>query len=35
VVTDLTPGQSVTVSYTTASGQLHTATVNLASGPPA
>jgi S1-C subfamily serine protease len=35
MVTDLTPGQSVTVGYTTASGQQHTATVNLASGPPA
>jgi S1-C subfamily serine protease len=35
MVTDLTPGQSVTVSYTSASGQQHTATVNLASGPPA
>jgi S1-C subfamily serine protease len=35
IVTDLTPGQSVNVSYTTASGQQHTATVNLASGPPA
>ncbi len=35
MVTDLTPGQNATVSYTTASGQQHTATVNLASGPPA
>ena len=35
MVTDLTPGQSVTVSYTSASGKQHTATVNLASGPPA
>ena len=35
MVTDLTPGQSATVSYTSASGKQHTATVNLASGPPA
>ena len=35
MVTDLSPGQSVTVSYAGASGQPHTATVNLASGPPA
>jgi S1-C subfamily serine protease len=35
MVTDLTPGQSVTVSYTSTSGQQHSATVTLASGPPA
>jgi S1-C subfamily serine protease len=35
MVTDLTPGQSATVSYTSASGKQHTATVSLASGPPA
>jgi len=35
MVTDLIPGQSVTVSYTSASGQQHTATVTLASGPAA
>ncbi len=33
MVTHLSPGQSVTVGYTTASGQQHTATVTLASGP--
>ncbi len=35
MVTDLTPGQSVTVGYTTASGQQRSVTVVLASGPPA
>jgi S1-C subfamily serine protease len=35
MVTEVTPGQSVTVGYTSASGQQHTATVTLASGPPA
>ena len=35
MVTDVTPGQSVTVNYTSASGQQHSATVALASGPPA
>ena len=35
MVTDVTPGQSVTVGYTTASGQQHSVTVVLASGPPA
>lgn len=35
MVADVTPGQNVTVSYTTTSGQQHTATVTLASGPPA
>lgn len=35
MVTDLTPGQSATISYTTTNGQQHTATVTLASGPPA
>ncbi len=35
MVTGLTPGQSVTVSYTSAAGQQHTATVTLASGPAA
>lgn len=35
MVTDLTPGQSVTVGYTTASGQQHSVTVVLASGPSA
>ncbi len=33
MVTHLSPGQSVTVGYTTASGQQHTATVTVASGP--
>jgi S1-C subfamily serine protease len=32
---DVTPGQSVTVNYTTASGQQHSVTVTPASGPPA
>jgi S1-C subfamily serine protease len=35
MVTDVTPGQSVTVGYTTATGQQHSVTVVLASGPPA
>jgi S1-C subfamily serine protease len=35
MTTDVTPGQSVSVSYTTSSGQQHSATVTLASGPPA
>jgi len=35
MVTDVTPGQSVTVGYTSASGHQHTATITLASGPPA
>jgi S1-C subfamily serine protease len=35
MVTDLTPGQSVTVSYTSSSGQQHSVAVVLASGPPA
>ena len=35
MVNDLTPGQGVTVSYTSSSGQQHTATVTVASGPPA
>ena len=35
MVTDLTPGQSVTVGYTTATGQQHSVTVVLASGPSA
>jgi S1-C subfamily serine protease len=35
MVTDVTPGQSVTVGYTTATGQQHSVTVSLASGPPA
>jgi S1-C subfamily serine protease len=35
MVNDLTPGQSVTVNYTTASGQQESATVVLATGPPA
>ncbi len=35
MVTDLTPGQSVAVSYTSASGQQHSVTLVLASGPPA
>jgi S1-C subfamily serine protease len=35
MVNDVTPGQSVTVGYTTASGQQHSVTVVLASGPPA
>ena len=35
MVNDLTPGQSVTVSYTAASGQNDSATVVLATGPPA
>jgi S1-C subfamily serine protease len=34
-VTGAIPGQSVTVSYTSASGQQHTVTLTLASGPPA
>jgi S1-C subfamily serine protease len=34
MVNDVTPGQSVTVGYTTASGQQHSASVTLASGPP-
>jgi S1-C subfamily serine protease len=35
MVTDVAPGRDVTVSYTTTSGRQHTATVTLASGPPA
>jgi S1-C subfamily serine protease len=35
MVNDLTPGQSVTVNYTTASGQQESATVVLTTGPPA
>jgi S1-C subfamily serine protease len=35
MVTDVTPGQSVTVGYASASGQQHSATVTLASGPSA
>ena len=35
MVNDLTPGQSVTVSYTARSGQQDSATVVLAAGPPA
>jgi S1-C subfamily serine protease len=35
MVNDVTAGQSVTVSYTTASGQQHSVTVVLGSGPPA
>jgi S1-C subfamily serine protease len=35
MITDLTPGQAVTVTYTTSTGQQHTATLTLASGPPA
>ena len=35
MVNDVTPGQSVTVGYTTATGQQHSVTVVLASGPPA
>jgi len=35
MVNDVTPGQSVTVSYTSASGRQHTVTVILASGPAA
>jgi S1-C subfamily serine protease len=33
--TDVTPGQSVTVGYTTSTGQQHSVTVVLASGPSA
>ena len=35
IVNDLLPGQSVTVSYTAASGQHNSVTVVLGSGPPA
>jgi len=35
MVNDVTPGQSVTVSYTSASGRQHTVTVILAGGPAA
>jgi S1-C subfamily serine protease len=35
MVNDVAPGQSVTVSYTAASGQQSSATVVLATGPPA
>jgi S1-C subfamily serine protease len=35
MVNDVSPGQSVTVGYTTAAGQQHSVTVVLASGPPA
>ena len=34
MVNDLTPGQSVTVNYTAASGQHHSVTVVVATGPP-
>jgi S1-C subfamily serine protease len=35
MVNDLVPGQSVTVNYTTASGQQESATVVVTTGPPA
>ena len=35
MVNDVTPGQSVTVSYTASSGQQHSVTVVLGTGPPA
>jgi S1-C subfamily serine protease len=35
MITDLTPGQAVTITYTTSTGQQHSATLTLASGPPA
>jgi S1-C subfamily serine protease len=35
MVNDLTPGQGVTVNYTTASGQQESATVVVTTGPPA
>jgi S1-C subfamily serine protease len=35
MVSDVTPGQSVTVGYTTSNGQQHSVTVVLGSGPPA
>jgi S1-C subfamily serine protease len=35
MVADFTPGRSVTISYTSSSGQQHSVTVVLASGPPA
>jgi S1-C subfamily serine protease len=35
MVTDVTPGQNVTVGYTSSTGRQHSVTVTLASGPRA